>query len=105
VKAGVIGASGYTGSELVRLLHNHPTFESTLATSRQSAGESLSSLYPQFTDELEITLQQPNLDRLSKCDLIFLAVPHGTSMDWVPRLDDGQRTIVDLAGDYRISDV
>ena len=105
MKAGVIGASGYTGSELVRLLSKHPSFNCIQATSRRAAGESLASLYPRRTDELQITLEEPDLERLRRCDLIFLAVPHGTSMDWVPRLDDGQRTIVDLAGDYRISDV
>lgn len=104
MKTGVVGASGYTGSELVKLLDEHPTFECSLVTSRQHQGETLADLYPQLTDSVDLTFQSPDINELNQCDLLFLAVPHGTSMDIVPEIDRESTKIVDLAGDYRVND-
>jgi N-acetyl-gamma-glutamyl-phosphate reductase len=104
VKTGVVGATGYTGSELVACLHDHPNFECTLATSRQHAGKSLSELYPRFEGTIDLTFEDPDPDHLNECDLLFLAVPHGTSMEWVPEIDRADTKVVDLAGDYRVPD-
>lgn len=104
VQAGVVGASGYTGSELVRLLDKHPHFQCSYATSRTHQGKPLSALYPRLTSQVDIQLENPNINTIKELDLVFLAVPHGTSMEMIPELDNGKLQIIDLAGDYRISD-
>lgn len=104
MKTGVVGATGYTGSELVSLLNDHPSFDLELVTSRQHAGQPFASVYPRFQDVIDLTCREPDLDRIGECDLVFLAVPHGTSMELVPEIDRSTTKVVDLAGDYRLSD-
>ncbi|MBU0480409.1 MAG: N-acetyl-gamma-glutamyl-phosphate reductase [Proteobacteria bacterium] len=105
IKVGIVGASGYTGEELARLICNHPEAELTVATSRQSCGQKLSDVYPNlrgFTD-LELTDVQV-ADLAEKAELLFTAVPHQTAMAIVPALLGAGCKVVDLSADYRISD-
>ncbi|MDZ7641101.1 MAG: N-acetyl-gamma-glutamyl-phosphate reductase [Desulfurivibrio sp.] len=103
IKVGIIGASGYTGAELTRLLLNHPEVELTLATSRQYAGQPLARVYPHLNGQTELLCQDPQgLDYRGKADLFFTAVPHQTAMAVVPELLAGGAKVIDLSADFRL---
>ncbi|HEX5455807.1 MAG TPA: N-acetyl-gamma-glutamyl-phosphate reductase [Candidatus Saccharimonadales bacterium] len=99
-RVGIIGASGYTGQELLTVLANHPSVEVEVLNSRRFAGKKASSLYKDYAgDEVYTGFSYPEINSL-KLDLIFLALPHGLSMDAVKELDENTR-IIDLSADYR----
>lgn len=102
-KIGIIGASGYTGHELLKILKNHPLVSVEAINSRSFARQKVSSLYKDFSgDEVYTGLSYKDINAL-KLDLIFLALPHGLSMDVVSELDDDTR-IIDLSADFRFED-
>jgi N-acetyl-gamma-glutamyl-phosphate reductase len=106
VKAAVIGASGYTGVELIRLLHSHPSVELTCVTSRQNAGEEISSVFPSLTGQVELLCDPVDPEQVTeKADIFFVALPHKTAMEVVPPLLEAGRKVVDLSADYRLRDV
>jgi len=102
-KIGIIGATGYTGSELVRILTNHPEVEISLITSESRAGELFSDVHPFLQGIADQKLV--SVDRIDEfeLDLVFLALPHGISMDFVKRFKDKNFKIIDLSGDFRLS--
>ena len=105
-KVGVVGASGYSGEELVRLMLVHPAAELRAVTSRQYAGQTIAQVFPKFSQYgLARTLRfsDPNPDLLAKqCDIVFLALPHGVAAEFaVPLLNAGVR-IIDLSADFRL---
>ena len=104
IKVGIIGASGYTGEELLRLLAGHSSVEVVLATSRASAGKKVSSVHENLKGFYDLTFENPSSDEIKKrCDIVFLAVPHGAAMDVVPDLlKDSKCRIIDLSADYRL---
>lgn len=108
IRAGLVGVTGYTGMELVRLLHSHPVIELVAATSRAEAGKKLSDIYP-FMLGLkpgEVILSDPDPAALSElCDVIFLAIPHGAAMDMGAEMVGRGCKVVDLSADYRLRDV
>ncbi|MEM1942447.1 MAG: N-acetyl-gamma-glutamyl-phosphate reductase [Candidatus Nitrosocaldus sp.] len=105
VKVGVVGASGYVGGELLRLLVTHPRVELAMVTSRQYAGEYVHRVHPSLRGFTEITFSPMDLDKLgSTCDLVFTAVPHGKAVEIVKKLYDKGVRIVDLSADYRLKD-
>jgi N-acetyl-gamma-glutamyl-phosphate reductase len=101
-KIGIIGASGYTGGELLRLLQYHPQVEVVAATSRQHAGLPVSKVHPHLQD-YGLNFQDLSPSQLD-ADLVFTATPHGASMKIVPELVDQGMKVVDLSGDYRFKD-
>ena len=106
LRTAIVGASGYTGGELARLLCNHPAATLTVATSRQYDGSPLSEVYPHLRDRVDIICR--NLDSteiIDQADLIFCAVPHKTAMDVVPAFLDAGKKVVDLSADFRLKDV
>jgi N-acetyl-gamma-glutamyl-phosphate reductase len=103
IKVGIAGATGYTGSELMRLLTFHPEVEVVLITSESKAGMPLSSLYPQFRGISDLHFQSAKVLDEADLDLLFLALPHGAAMDYVARLSKRDLPIVDLSGDFRLS--
>lgn len=105
VKVGIVGATGYTGIELIRLLHAHPQVEITAVTSRSEVGKSLSELVPSFFGLSHLKFQQPSVEILSECDLVFFATPNGTAMKMTQQLLDADKRVIDLAADFRIKDV
>ncbi len=106
IKVGIIGASGYTGAELCRILCNHPEIQITVATSRQYAGQPLSSIYPQLHKKVNLTFENLPIEKLcTKADFFFTAVPHKTAMNLVPQLLTAGKKVVDLSADFRIRDV
>src|SRR5207253_1633247 len=93
VKVGIVGASGYSGEELVRLLLNHPCAELTAVTSRQYAGQTVSAIFPKFSQHpkaRELRFSEPNAELLAKqAEVVFLALPHGVAAEFaVPLLQE-----------------
>jgi N-acetyl-gamma-glutamyl-phosphate reductase len=101
-KIGVVGATGYTGSELVRILANHPETEISVITSESRAGEKFSDVHPFFKGIVDQPLHKA--DKVSKLDLdlVFLALPHGVSMEYVKQFAGKGFKIVDFSGDFRL---
>lgn len=102
-KIGIIGATGYTGSELVRILTNHPDVEITMITSESRVGELFSDVHPFLQGIADQKLVSINQIDEYELDLVFLALPHGVSMDFVKRFKDRSFKIIDLSGDFRLS--
>lgn len=101
-KIGIIGATGYTGSELVRILINHPGVDIALITSESRAGEKFSDVHPFFTGIADHELMSADKIDDYELDLVFLALPHGVSMEFVKRFKNKPFKIVDLSGDFRL---
>jgi N-acetyl-gamma-glutamyl-phosphate reductase len=105
IKVGIIGASGYTGEELARILALHPGVELTVATSRQYAGKKLSEIFPNLRQIVDLVVEDVVIDELVKrAELFFTAVPHQTAMGLVPQLLEKGCKVVDLSADFRIHD-
>jgi len=103
MKIGVVGASGYVGGEVLRLLVSHPEVEITMVTSRQYVGEYLHRIQPSLKGFTDITFSELDYDKMSdKCDLVFTSVPHGTATEIVKELYDRGMKIIDLSADYRL---
>jgi N-acetyl-gamma-glutamyl-phosphate reductase len=107
VRTAVVGASGYSGQELLRYLSRHPVFKLCLVTSRQNAGQSLSqsiSGLPRELGALTFVDAAPGAALAEQADLFFLAVPHGTAAPYVVALRAAGKTVVDLSADFRTTD-
>jgi N-acetyl-gamma-glutamyl-phosphate reductase len=106
IKVGIIGASGYTGAELARILCNHPEVEISVATSRQYAGRPISDIFQNLKGKISIHCENLPVDELcQRADIFFTAVPHKTAMDLVPVLLAAGKKVVDLSADFRLRDV
>lgn len=102
----IIGASGYTGAELTRILCNHPKVNITAATSRQYEGLSIADVFPHLHGKTDIVCENLSIDELCKrADVFFTAVPHKTAMDIVPHLLEAGKKVIDLSADFRLKDV
>ncbi len=102
MKVGIVGASGYSGAELLRLLEDHPQLVPAVATSREFAGRKVSDVYPNLPSDLAFT--DIDLDLIAGLDLVFLALPHGVSMTLAPALADRGTPLVDFSADFRLHD-
>jgi len=104
IKVGIVGATGYTGVELLRLLVKHPDVDIKLITSRAEQGKSVASLFPNLRGYIELEFTKPDIALLSQCDVVFFATPNGTAMKMVPELLDAGVRVIDLAADFRLKD-
>ena len=104
LKCGIVGGTGYTGVELLRLLARHPHVDISLVTSRGEAGRPVAELFPNLRGYLGLHFEQPDPARLADCDLVFFATPNGTAMKEVPALLDAGVKVIDLAADFRLKD-
>ena len=107
VRVGLVGVTGYTGMELVRLLEGHPVMRLVAVTSRKEAGLRLAEVYPFFQgfDSGELIVSEPDPVALAKeCEVVFLAIPHGAAMDMGAALTAEGCKVVDLSADFRIHD-
>lgn len=104
ISVGVVGATGYTGAELIRLLTRHPEAVVTTITSRSNSGEAVAGLFPNLRGEVDLRFSEPRIEDLAECDVVFFATPNGTAMRWVPQLLAAGTRVIDLSADFRIQD-
>lgn len=106
IRVGVVGATGYTGSELLRLLLRHPNVELTTVTSRSEQGVRLADAWPNLRGECDLSYQNPDMDQLAReCDVVFFATPHTVAMSMAAQLIAAECKVIDLSADFRIKDV
>ena len=105
IKAGIVGGTGYTGIELLRLLSQHPQVELAAITSRQEAGKAVSALFPSLRGRVALAFSHPDQAELKKCDVVFFATPNGVAMGEARALIDAGVRIVDISADFRLKDV
>ncbi len=105
IKAGIVGGTGYTGVELLRLLAKHPDVQLQAITSRSEAGMKVSEMFPSLRGRVDIEFVAPSADALSGCDVVFFATPNGIAMKEAKALLDAGIRVIDLAADFRIRDV
>ncbi len=105
LKVAIVGASGYTGLELIRLLERHPKVVISCITSEQSAGKKISEIFPSLLGRCDLVLESLNPDSVAaRADIIFTALPHQAAMVVVPDLLAAGRKVIDLSADYRLHD-
>ncbi len=104
-KIGIVGATGYTGVELLRILANHPEVEITFVTSRSNAGKRVDSMFPNLRGFIDLTFSDPVNADLATCDLVFFATPNGIAMKQTVALLEAGTKVIDLAADFRFKDV
>lgn len=105
IKVGIVGGTGYTGVELLRLLALHPQVELRAITSRADAGAPVNQMFPSLRGFLDISFTHPDSAHLEQCDVVFFATPNGIAMQQVRALLDAGVRVIDLAADFRIKDV
>jgi N-acetyl-gamma-glutamyl-phosphate reductase len=105
IKVGIVGATGYTGAELLRLLAVHPEAEVAVITSRSEKGKPVADLYPSLRGHIDLAFSDPNLDQLAACDIVFFATPHGVAQSMVGHILQRGVKVIDLSADFRIRDV
>jgi N-acetyl-gamma-glutamyl-phosphate reductase len=104
IKTGIVGATGYTGVELMRLISLHPDANLQLVTSRSEAGKPVTDIFPSLRGILDLSYTRPDYDKLSACDVVFFATPNGTAMESVPTLLENGVKVIDLSADFRLRD-
>ena len=105
IKVGIVGGTGYTGVELLRLLAQHPHSELRAITSRKEAGMAVAEMFPNLRGHVDLKFSEPATAGLEKCDVVFFATPNGVAMQEARALVDAGVRIIDLAADFRIRDV
>ena len=104
-RVGIIGETGYTGVELLRLLLHHPEVEVTALTSQKYAGQSIDQVFPSLTGKYPLKCEELSIEEISKkVDFVFTAVPHKTAMKTVPLFYQQGEKVVDLSADFRFQD-
>jgi N-acetyl-gamma-glutamyl-phosphate reductase len=104
IKVGVVGGTGYTGVELLRLLALHPEVQLQAITSRGEAGTRVADLFPNLRGHLDLRFTEPESGVLDACDLVFFATPNGVAMGMAPQLLSRGVRVIDLAADFRLQD-
>jgi N-acetyl-gamma-glutamyl-phosphate reductase len=105
IKVGIVGGTGYTGVELLRILSQHPEVQIEAITSRQEAGMPVSDLFPSLRGRVSLKFCDPAEASLEKCSVVFFATPNGIAMQQTKHLLDAGVRVIDLAADFRIKDV
>jgi N-acetyl-gamma-glutamyl-phosphate reductase len=105
IKVGIVGGTGYTGVELLRLLAQHPNVELTAITSRKEAGMPVAEMFPSLRGHVSLAFSTPDDAPLKSCDVVFFATPNGVAMQQTRELLDAGVKVIDLAADFRIQDV
>ncbi len=105
INIGIVGGTGYTGVELLRLLVQHPNAKLTAITSRSEAGMPVADMFPNLRGWLDLKFVEPAAAKLDQCDLVFFATPNGIAMKDTPALVNAGVRVIDVAADFRIKDV
>jgi N-acetyl-gamma-glutamyl-phosphate reductase len=104
INAGIVGGTGYTGVELLRLLAMHPEVSLRVITSRSEAGTRVDDMFANLRGHVELAFSEPDVAQLAECDVVFFATPNGTAMQQVPELLKHNVKVIDLAADFRLKD-
>ena len=104
IKTGIVGGTGYTGVELLRLLAQHPEVSLECITSRSEAGMPVAQMFPNLRGHVDLAFSEPDMEQLKRCDLVFFATPNGVAMQSVPELLAAGVRVIDLAADFRLKD-
>ncbi|MDH3949309.1 MAG: N-acetyl-gamma-glutamyl-phosphate reductase, partial [Gammaproteobacteria bacterium] len=104
IKAAIVGGTGYTGVELLRLLAVHPDVELSAITSRSEAGQAVADMFPNLRGYVDLAFCEPDQAGLTDCDVVFFATPNGIAMQHAPALLDAGVRVIDLAADFRLKD-
>jgi len=105
IKVGIVGGTGYTGVELLRMLAVHPEAELQVITSRSEEGTAVADMFPNLRGHVDLKFTVPDVEVLKRCDVVFFATPNGIAMTQVRELLDAGVKVIDLAADFRIDDV
>src|SRR2546423_2711903 len=105
IKVGIVGGTGYTGVELLRLLAQHPEAELRAITSRKEAGSAVSAMFPALRRQVDLKFAEPTPQALRGCDVVFFATPNGVAMGEARAVLDAGARVIDLSADFRIRDV
>ena len=105
INVGIVGGTGYTGVELLRLLSQHPQVRLKAITSRKEAGLPVADMYPSLRGHVDIAFVTPDDAGLAECDVVFFATPHGVAMAQARELLAAGVKVIDLAADFRLKDV
>ncbi|MFZ5756268.1 MAG: N-acetyl-gamma-glutamyl-phosphate reductase [Pseudomonadota bacterium] len=104
ISVGVVGGTGYTGVELLRLLVQHPDVRLHVVTSRSDAGQRVADAYPNLRGRIDLAFSAPDIGELCQCDVVFFATPNGIAMESAPTLVEAGVKVIDLAADFRLKD-
>jgi len=104
IKVGIVGGTGYTGVELLRLLATHSEVSLHVITSRSEAGMAVSELFPNLRGHVDLVFTVPDVEQLVECDVVFFATPHTVAMALVPELIKRGTRVIDLSADFRLKD-
>lgn len=104
IRVGIVGGTGYTGIELLRILALHECVEIAVVTSRSDAGQRVDALYPSLQGLCDVIFTAPEIERLVECDVVFFATPNGTAMLMAEQLLTRNVKVIDLSADFRIND-
>lgn len=105
INIGIVGGTGYTGVELLRLLASHPHAHVSVITSRAEAGKPVADIFPNLRGHYSLAFSEPDLDALLACDVIFFATPHGVAQSMMADIIAGGVRAIDLSADFRIRDI
>ena len=105
ISVGIVGGTGYTGVELLRLLLRHPNVKVNVLTSRTEAGRRVDDMFPSLRGHTDLCYSDLNIEELKQCDVVFFATPHGVAMQHAAELVAANTKVVDLAADFRLQDL
>lgn len=105
ISVGIVGGTGYTGVELLRLLLRHPNVQVNVLTSRTEDGRRVDDMFPSLRGHTELKYSDLNIDELKKCDVVFFATPHGVAMQHAQQLLAANTKVIDLAADFRLQNL
>lgn len=105
IRAGIVGGTGYTGVELLRILALHADVEVAVVTSRADAGVRVDTLYSSLRGSINVLFSLPEIETLAECDVVFFATPNGTAMLMAEQLLARGVKVIDLSADFRLKDV
>ncbi|MEY3107166.1 MAG: hypothetical protein RIT35_1339, partial [Pseudomonadota bacterium] len=104
IRVGIVGGTGYTGVELLRLLALHSEVEVAVVTSRADAGKKVEEVYPSLRGYIDVKFTEPDIETLVDCDIVFFATPNGTAMQMAEHLLARGIKVIDLSADFRLKD-
>ncbi|PKM21338.1 MAG: N-acetyl-gamma-glutamyl-phosphate reductase, partial [Gammaproteobacteria bacterium HGW-Gammaproteobacteria-14] len=104
LQVGIVGGTGYTGVELLRLLAGHPNADVVAITSRSEDGVAVADMFPSLRGHIDLRFSVPDVKKLARCDVVFFATPHNVAMRMMPELLAENVRVIDLSADFRLRD-